>query len=78
MPEQSQTAAESWDAGDMGCGELLVHLAGRIRTLAPGQIFELRAQDPGAVEDIPSWCRLTGHTLEFKQHPIYRIRRKSS
>jgi tRNA 2-thiouridine synthesizing protein A len=78
MNENPQMIAGSWDAGDMGCGELLIHLAGRMRALAPGQIFELRAQDPGAIEDIPSWCRLTGHTLEFAQHPLYRIRRRNT
>lgn len=76
MTDNPQTIAGSWDAGDMGCGELLIHLSERMRALAPGQIFELRAQDPGAVEDIPSWCRLTGHTLEYAAHPVYRIRRR--
>jgi tRNA 2-thiouridine synthesizing protein A len=78
MHDDSRTVDDKWDAGDMGCGELLIHLAGRMRALAPGQIFELRAQDPGAVEDIPSWCRLTGHTLECAQHPVYRIRRRKN
>lgn len=70
--------AETWNAGDMGCGELLIELAGRMRALAPGQILELHAQDPGAIEDIPSWCRLTGHSLVFAEHPIYRLRRRSN
>ena len=78
MDENPQRIAGSWDAGDMGCGELLIHLAVRMRALAPGQIFELHAQDSGAVEDIPSWCRLTGHTLEYAQHPVYRIRRRNN
>ncbi len=77
MHNHSEAAAGKWDAGDMGCGELLIHLAGRMLALAPGQIFELRTRDPGAVEDIPSWCRLTGHTLESAQHPVYRIRRRN-
>jgi tRNA 2-thiouridine synthesizing protein A len=78
MRDDSGNVAHKWDAGDMGCGELLIHLAGRMLALAPGQIFELRAQDPGAVEDIPSWCRLTGHSLVFAEHPIYRLRRRSN
>ncbi len=61
----------------MGCGELLIELAGRVKKLAPGREFELRALDPGAIEDIPAWCGLTGHILISAKHPIYRIRRKN-
>ena len=70
--------AEKWDAGEMGCGELLIELAFRMKKLSPGQVFELQALDPGAVEDIPSWCRLTGHALVSAEHPIYFIRRRQN
>jgi tRNA 2-thiouridine synthesizing protein A len=70
--------AEKWDAGEMGCGELLIELAGRMKALAPGQVLELRALDPGAVEDIPAWCGLTGHSLLSARHPIYEIRRRKN
>lgn len=70
--------AEKWDAGEMGCGELLMELAGRMRGLAPGQVLELRALDPGAVEDIPAWCGLTGHSLVSARHPVYQIRRREN
>lgn len=70
--------ADKWDAGEMGCGELLIELAGRMRSLAPGQVLELRALDPGAVEDIPAWCGLTGHSLVLARHPIYEIRRREN
>ena len=61
----------------MGCGELLIELAVRMKQLAPGQVFELTALDPGAVEDIPSWCRLTGHALVSAAHPVYLLGRRS-
>jgi len=67
-----------WDAGDMGCGELLLELRARVAGLRPGQVFELIAHDLGAPADIPAWCRLTGHTLVSQKHPVYRIRRKES
>lgn len=70
--------AEHWNAGEMGCGELLIELALRIKQLEPGQVFELTALDPGAVEDIPAWCRLTGHGLISAQHPVYQIRRRDN
>ncbi|HTR47279.1 MAG TPA: sulfurtransferase TusA family protein [Verrucomicrobiae bacterium] len=68
--------AERWNAGEMGCGELLIELALRMKSLAPGQLFELTALDPGAVEDIPAWCKLTRHALVSAEHPIYVIRRR--
>ncbi|WP_241030375.1 sulfurtransferase TusA family protein [Paraburkholderia sp. Ac-20347] len=51
-----------WDAGDLGCGELLLKLRVRLRTM-PGKIIRLIARDRGAIEDIPSYCRITGHQL---------------
>jgi tRNA 2-thiouridine synthesizing protein A len=51
-----------WDAGEMGCGELLLKLRKKLRDM-PGQIIRLVARDRGAIEDIPSYCRITGHQL---------------
>lgn len=66
-----------WNAGDMGCGELVVKLKFRLRDeLQPGQVLELTATDPGAPEDIPAWCRLTGNSLLFHDHPTYYIQAK--
>jgi tRNA 2-thiouridine synthesizing protein A len=67
-----------WDAGDMGCGELLVELKLKFRELAPRTLLRLRALDPGAHEDIPAWCGLTGHRLVAAAHPLYWIQRKDS
>ncbi|MEP7162115.1 MAG: sulfurtransferase TusA family protein [Dermatophilaceae bacterium] len=75
-PADELTPADTWDAGDMGCGELIIQLRGRVRALQPGQILELFAIDSGALEDIPAWCRLTGHGLAHAAHPRYLIRRK--
>ena len=65
-----------WDAGTIGCGELVMELRPRLLALRPGQILELVARDPGAPEDLPAWCRLTGHTLVADRHPVYWIRRR--
>ena len=66
----------TWDAGDMGCGDLVLELRQRMEALRPGQILTLVARDPGAPADIPAWCRMTGHALVAEQHPTYLIRRK--
>ncbi len=65
--------ADEWDAGDMGCGEVIILLRLRMRKLDPGAVFRLTARDPGAPEDIPAWCRLTGRRLLRAAHPHYWI-----
>jgi tRNA 2-thiouridine synthesizing protein A len=72
----SPAPAARWDAGDLGCGDLVLELRNRMNALAPGAIFELTARDPGAPADLPAWCKLTGHTLLSARHPEYRIRRR--
>jgi tRNA 2-thiouridine synthesizing protein A len=71
-------ADAEWDAGDLGCGELVLALRGRMQLLRPGQVLKLTALDPGARADVPAWCRLTGHPLVREQHPVYLIRRKET
>lgn len=67
-----------WDAGNIGCGELVMGLRMRLQSLEPGQILKLTATDAGIPEDLPAWCRLTGHTLVYANHPEYWIRRKEN
>lgn len=49
------------DGGDHGCGELLLELRTHIRGLPPGAVVRLIATDPAAPDDLPRWCRMTGH-----------------
>jgi tRNA 2-thiouridine synthesizing protein A len=69
---------DAWDAGDMGCGELVFRLALRMRELRPGALLKLTATDLGAPHDIPAWCRMTGHALVRAEPPQYLVRRKDS
>lgn len=69
-------ASETWDAGDMACGDLVLELRLRLRGMKPRQVLRITATDPGAREDIPAWCRLTGHTLLNAEHPQYWIERR--
>lgn len=62
-----------WDAGDMGCGELLLELRFRMAELSRGQVMKLIASDSGAPEDIPAWCKLTGQRLLANEHRQYWI-----
>jgi tRNA 2-thiouridine synthesizing protein A len=67
---------DAWDAGGMGCGELVFELAMRMRAMQPGAVLKLTASDLGAPHDIPAWCRMTGHPLLRAAHPHYFIQRK--
>jgi tRNA 2-thiouridine synthesizing protein A len=69
--------AGRWDAGNLGCGELVFELRERLAGLSPGSLLELIANDSGAVEDLPSWCRMTGHTLVVAEHPRSLIRTRT-
>jgi len=65
-----------WDAGDLGCGDLVLELRHRMNALRPGQTFKLTARDPGAPADLPAWCGLTGHVLLSARHPVYHLERR--
>ena len=69
-------ADAEWDAGDKACGELALELRHRVRALPPGAVLRLTSLDPAAPIDLPAWCRVTGHTLVYANHPEYFIRRK--
>jgi tRNA 2-thiouridine synthesizing protein A len=75
-PDVIGLAAEAWDAGEMACGDLVLALRQRMNALPAGTRLKLTAQDAGATEDIPAWCRMTGHVLLAQHHPHYWIQRK--
>jgi tRNA 2-thiouridine synthesizing protein A len=77
MSEEIAYDAE-WDAGDLGCGDLVLELRGRLRALEPGQVLRLRATDPGAAADIPAWCGLTKNPLCGAAPPYFWISRRPS
>ena len=70
--------AAEWDAGDMGCGEVIILLRMRMQKLSPGAVFKLTARDLGAPEDIPAWCRLTERRLLRAEHPHYWIEQRGA
>ncbi|MBL9079189.1 MAG: sulfurtransferase TusA family protein [Planctomycetes bacterium] len=69
-------ADDRHDAGDLGCGDLVLELKFRLGAMAPGAVLEVRATDPAAPIDLPAWCGLVGHTLLHACHPHYWIRRR--
>ncbi len=65
-----------WDAGEIGCAQLIFELSRRLNQMRPGERLEIITRDPGAATDLPAWCRMTGHTLVSSDHPVYVIERK--
>jgi tRNA 2-thiouridine synthesizing protein A len=76
-PQQSIAFDREWNAGDLGCGDLVLELRIKLRE-SPGSLLKVVALDPGAPADIPAWCRMTGNEL-VSQDPAaqaYFIRAK--
>ena len=69
-------ATATYDAGDLGCGDLVLELRTQLRALPAGAVLHVIAHDPAAPVDLPAWCGLTGHTLLSSDHPDYLIQRK--
>jgi tRNA 2-thiouridine synthesizing protein A len=51
------------DAKGLKCPMPIVRTAQAIKELAPGQLLEVLATDPGSVADFAAWSRTTGHEL---------------
>ncbi len=45
------------------CAVLTPAVRARLRELEPGQVLEVRVDDPTAVDDMAAWTRLAGHEL---------------
>ncbi len=81
MPDERKQSeeiavADEWDAGDMGCGEVIVLLRQRMQKLKPSEVLRLTARDLGAPQDLPAWCRMTGRRLLWADHPDYWIEQR--
>jgi tRNA 2-thiouridine synthesizing protein A len=74
--EYNGEVGETWDAGDLGCGELVLQLRIRLQNKPAGSVMRVVARDPGAPEDLPAWCRMTRNELLAANHPEYIIKRK--
>jgi tRNA 2-thiouridine synthesizing protein A len=51
------------DLQKLSCGDLVVSLSKTVKAMQDGQVLKLRSLDPGAANDIPSWCRMTKNEL---------------
>lgn len=77
-PPSAPAPVATYDAGDLGCGDLVLELRSKLREIGPGEVLRVFARDPAAPVDLPAWCGLTGHTLVRAAHPEYHVQRKAT
>lgn len=51
------------DATGLLCPLPVIRTQDRVATLRQGDVLSVRCTDPGALLDIPAWCRIHGHEL---------------
>jgi tRNA 2-thiouridine synthesizing protein A len=59
----TQNATRTLDAKGLSCPQPIMMLAKLMKEMTGGERLEIYADDPGALEDIPAWCRRTGNEL---------------
>jgi len=51
------------DARNTMCPMPVIKTQNRVAELKPGDQLEVICTDPGALNDIPAWCRINGHQV---------------
>ena len=51
------------DTSRLLCPMPVIRTQDKIKTLQVGDILEVTCTDPGALNDIPAWCRINGHEV---------------
>ena len=51
------------DATRLLCPLPVIRTQDRVATLRQGDVLSVHCTDPGALLDIPAWCRIHGHEL---------------
>lgn len=51
------------DARRLLCPMPVILVQNRVAELRPGTLVEAVCTDPGALSDIPAWCRINGHKV---------------
>ncbi len=46
------------------CPMPVIKTQNKIAELQPGDFLEVTCTDPGALNDIPAWCRINGHLVK--------------
>lgn len=60
---KDKTSRHALDARGLLCPLPVIRTQERVAQLAPGDVLEITATDPGVLADIPAWCRVHGHEI---------------
>lgn len=61
------------DARNLMCPLPVIRAQDRIKTMYSGELLKVICSDPGALNDIPAWCRINGHRVISTLHDDYNI-----
>ncbi len=64
---------ESLDARNLMCPLPVIRAQDKIKTMKAGDRLSVVCTDPGALNDIPAWCRINGHTVLNSKREDYDI-----
>jgi tRNA 2-thiouridine synthesizing protein A len=69
------TIAKSLDLKGLSCPLPIIKTAKAMKDLAPGELLEAFATDPGSVPDFKAWARTTGNSLveTSQEGAVYRF-----
>ena len=51
------------DARRLLCPMPVIRTQDKVAKLQPGDQLSVTCTDPGALQDIPAWCRINGHKI---------------
>ncbi len=49
------------DVRGLFCPVPIARATERMVSVAPGEVLEIQATDPGVIIDVPAWCHSSGH-----------------
>jgi len=64
----------SIDTQGLLCPMPVIRAQDKVEELQPGDQLEVLSSDPGALNDIPAWCRINGHTVLEKSQDGREVR----
>lgn len=51
------------NAKNLLCPMPVIRTQDKVNSLSPGDVLQVVCTDPGALNDIPAWCRINGHKV---------------
>ena len=54
---------QTLNAKNLLCPMPVIRTQDKVNTMAPGEQLQVVCTDPGALNDIPAWCRINGHKV---------------